>query len=71
MILTKQPSILVANVVVFKSNLGIIKERGFKDKSVLALVKNKQCLIIYYASNIDLDVFTGPIEYPCISRNSF
>jgi len=41
MILTKQPSILVANVVIFKSNLGIIKEKGFKDKSILALVKNK------------------------------
>ena len=71
MILTKQPSVLVASVVVFKGNLGIIKERGSKDKSMLALVKNKQCLIIYYASNIDLDVFAGPIEYPCISRNSF
>jgi len=41
MILTKQPSILVASVVIFKSNLGIIKERGSKDKSVLTLVKNK------------------------------
>jgi len=41
MILTKQLSILVANVIVFKGNLGIIKEKGFKDKSVLAFVKNK------------------------------
>ena len=41
MILTKQLSILVANIVVFKGNLGIIKERGFKDKSMLTLVKNK------------------------------
>jgi len=71
MILTKQPSVLVASVVVFKGNLGIIKERGSKDKSVLALIENKQCLMIYYASNIDLDVFASLIEYPCISRNSF
>jgi hypothetical protein len=41
MILTKQPSVLVASVVIFKGNLGIIKERGSKDKSILALVKNK------------------------------
>ena len=41
MILTKQLSVLVANVVVFKGNLGIMKEKGFKDKSMLALVKNK------------------------------
>jgi len=71
MILTKQPSILVANVVVFKGNLGIIKERSSKDKSVLTLVENKQCLMIYYVSNINLDVFAGSIEYPCVSRNSF
>jgi uncharacterized membrane protein YcfT len=71
MILTKQLSVLVANVVVFKGNLGIIKEKGFKDKSVLTLVKNKQCLIIYYAFNINLNVFAGLIKYPCVSRNSF
>jgi len=71
MILTKQLNVLVVNIVVFKGNLGIIKEKGFKDKSMLTLVKNKQCLIIYYASNIDLNVFVGLIKYPCISRNSF
>jgi hypothetical protein len=71
MIFTKQPSILVVSVVIFKGNLSIIKERGFKDKSVLALIKNKQCLIIHYVSNINLDVFVGLIKYPCVSRNSF
>jgi len=71
MILTKQLSVLVASVVVFKGNLGIMKERGSKDKSVLTLVENKQCLMIHYASNINLDVFAGPIKYPCVSRNSF
>jgi hypothetical protein len=41
MILTKQLSILVASIVVFKGNLGIMKEKGSKDKNILALVKNK------------------------------
>jgi len=40
MVLTKQLSILVASVVVFKRNLSIVKEKGFKDKGVLALIKD-------------------------------
>jgi hypothetical protein len=41
MVLAKHPGVLVSNVVVFEGNLGIVEERGTKDKSVLALVKDK------------------------------
>ena len=66
MVLTKQLSILVASVIVFKGNLGIIKERGFKDKRVLAFVKDKQRLVIYYASNVNLNIFASFIKHSSI-----
>ena len=66
MVLTKQPSVLVASVVVFKGNLGIMKERGSKDKRVLAFVKDKQRLVIHYASNVNLNIFASSIKHSSI-----
>jgi hypothetical protein len=62
LVLTKQLGVLVANIVVFERNLGVVEERGSKDKSVLALIKNKQRLVIHYAPNIDLNILAGFIK---------
>jgi hypothetical protein len=66
MVFTKHLSVLVSSVVVFKGNLGIVEERGTKDKSVLALVKDKQRLVIYYLFNVNFNVFAGLIKHPNI-----
>jgi hypothetical protein len=63
MVLTKHLSVLVASTIVLKYNLGIMKERGSKDKSVLALVKDKERLVIYYAFNVNLNVFADFIKH--------
>jgi hypothetical protein len=63
MVLTKHPSVLVANTVVLECNLGIVEERGSKDKSVLALVKDKERLVIHYAFDVNLNVFAGSIKH--------
>ena len=39
-ILAKYPSVLVTIIVVYKGNLGIIEERSFKDKYILAIIEN-------------------------------
>jgi hypothetical protein len=62
-VLTKHLGVLVASTVVLKYNLSIIKEKGFKDKSVLALVKDKERLVIYYAFDVNLNVFTSFIKH--------
>jgi uncharacterized membrane protein YcfT len=63
MVFTKHLGILVASVVVLEHNLSIVEERGSKDKSVLALVKDKERLVIYYAFDINLNVFAGFIKH--------
>jgi hypothetical protein len=40
-----------------------VEEKGSKDKSVLALVKDKERLVIYYAFDVNLNVFAGSIKH--------
>jgi uncharacterized membrane protein YcfT len=63
MVFTKHLGVLVASTVVLECNLGIMKEKGSKDKSVLALVKDKERLVIYYAFDVNLNVFAGSIKH--------
>ena len=43
-----------------------MKKKGFKDKRVLAFVKDKQRLVIYYAFNINLNIFASFIKHSSI-----
>ena len=66
-VLTQHSSILIAIVVVFECNLGVMKERSSKNKGMLALIKDEQRLVIDYSSNIDFNVFVGPIKHSSIA----
>jgi len=68
-VFAKHPYILIASVVVLKSNLSIVEEKSSKNKGVLTLIENKQSLVIYYPSNVNLNVFTCPVEYLRVPRN--
>src|ERR1700730_11417954 len=70
-ILAKYPSVLVTIIVVYEGNLGIMEERSSKDKCMLAIIENEKRLVVDNASNIDLNIFVGSIEYPGVSRNCF
>jgi hypothetical protein len=59
---SQQLSILVANIIVFEHNLSVVKEKESKDKSIRAFIKNKQCLVIYYALNVNLNILVGSIK---------
>src|ERR1700724_3259690 len=50
-VFSQHSGILVASVVVFEGNLGLMKERGSKNKGMLALIEDKQRLVIDYPSN--------------------
>ena len=70
-ILAKYPSVLVTIIVVYEGNLGIMEERSSKNQGMLAVIENEKRLVVNYASNIDLNIFAGSIEYPGVSRNCF
>jgi hypothetical protein len=70
-VLTKNFCILVPYIVVLERNLSIMEERRPKDEGMLALIENKQRLVVNYAPNINFDVFIGLIEHPSVLRNCF
>jgi hypothetical protein len=66
-VLTKHSGILVAIFVVFKCNLGVMKEGSSKNEGMLALIKDEQRLMIDYPSNVNFNIFTGSIKHPGIA----
>jgi hypothetical protein len=48
-----------------------MEERRSKDECMLAIIKNKERLVVDYASNINFNVLAGSIERLGVSRNSF